>query len=336
MHKFTTTPICRVSPSRQLSHGFFRRLIEFYQNSPDGKMSPTWNQMLQSFYSGLMAHLNNGDVGHLMSFLECMYSTPVMCGLDAMNSDVGVRQYFDKECIDTACALGVLPVFSPEQNNANTSLTHDGLISAMESVLGGRLTHTGGGNMELYNIESRTVSLKLMESVRFFEAARRICPDAKSVLEIGAGCGFVGYLFDSLEKETEYHTVDLSIVTVIQAFLLAGALGEDKVCLSGESITSSHRVFLHGLSLPENDFDLALNVNSFPEIPDLSQGDYLNLIHASLPEGGFFLSVNHESDNGNQRRLFSAMQNHLKQFRLFSRTPAWGRPGYTQELWKTI
>ncbi len=70
-----------------------------------------------------------------------------------------------------------------------------------------------------------------------------------------------------------------------------------------------------------------------PEMLPEVQNSYLAHICLQLNPGGYFFSINHESDRGGQTRVFAAAQSHPV-IKLVHRSPTWVRVGYVEEIYK--
>lgn len=340
MHRFNHEPTVIVPSAPILSDQFFERIFYFYDEQPDvpNSKSDIWKGVEESCQGQLKKSLLAHDPIMLRKVLEELYLSDLPAGLD-VPKEVDQNEYgalCNTAILDLAVACGVLPRFSPEQDNSLGNLTQDGLVSAIETVLNGTLTHPGGGKMRAVQVGDRVIPFKLLEGATVFVSMKRLCAEMESVWEIGGGFGWIGYLIYRFNPKAHYYSSDLPLMSVLSGFLLATALGEQAVRFADEH-QSEARIHILGLdSKSANVVAIGLNVNSFPEIPFPAQTSYIKDLAGSLLSGSFFLSVNHESAVGSQRRVFSAMQAHLHQFRLVSRTPAFGRNGYIQEIWKRL
>lgn len=114
----------------------------------------------------------------------------------------------------------------------------------------------------------------------------------KSVIEIGPGMGRTAY-YSYRAGLTDYTTIDLPLGIVAQACFLGAVLGPDKIWMDGDDAKIAHgRIkLLCSNRRPQRQFDLALNVDSLPEMPPSVTASYIQWIghHAAT-----FLSINHE------------------------------------------
>lgn len=322
-HRFIDTPIISIAPQKRLSDQFFVRLLQFYNNQPkDYQLSPIWEEMERSVLCLIKLTLGNGDSAGLRNILENLYRSQCVQGFDLSETDRNFVEIWDAKCIGAATAIGVVPVFNPEQPQA-LELDREKVLTGMEGVLGIRLDWSGGGQMPSMLVGGRNCPMKMFEAIIVYQ----FCCLENKVLEIGSGLSLsIGLLARSGVNCQIY---DLPIVAVMQSYLLACALGEHAVVFSGEH--SDGYVLIHGLNERWWEFDIAVNENSFPEIPKTKAYELMQKIEDGLKPTGFFLSINQETGRGGQERVFElvkATSLHLK-----SRTPYWLRQGYVQEIY---
>jgi len=115
----------------------------------------------------------------------------------------------------------------------------------------------------------------------------------KRVLEIGAGYGRLAYLFRSLFPDVQYSIVDISPALAVSQNYLTAVFGEENVTRFSPTPSMPRALnFLlpHQLELvPDQHFDLAINVSSFDEMPPEVSARYLKTI-GRLCRGHVFLN----------------------------------------------
>lgn len=321
-----------VAHPQEPSMAFFDRLRKFYDSQIESpKLSPIWEHMLTEFHGDLACHLAADSSAGLAAYMQNICNSPACYGIMAALEE----GEWNGRLVDAACALGVVPVFCPTQPMPE-QLDPEAIISAMETVLGCRLTHPGGGAMEGAMVGDRFVPGKLLEAVYVAASIQRLgFSPYGHVFEFGTGAGMLIYLLAKLYPCASFHTADIAEISALQAYLLAVAFGEQSVWLDGEEPTGFQRFFIRGMWLLTFTFSLAINQNSFPELSDEAQDKFLSFIDMNLLEGGSFYSWNHESNRGGQRRLFCAIQK-FKNLVQIQRTPAWHRAGYVEEVWRKV
>jgi hypothetical protein len=114
----------------------------------------------------------------------------------------------------------------------------------------------------------------------------------RSVVEIGPGMGRTAY-YSYRAGFTDYTTIDLPMGVVAQACFLAAALGPDAIWLPGEDprLMDGRIKLLH--YKPDRTFDIAINVDSLPEMDLSSAFDYVMWINTHARQ---FISINHEQN----------------------------------------
>lgn len=143
------------------------------------------------------------------------------------------------------------------------------------------------------------------------------------VMEIGAGLGRTAY-FASTMGVSNYTIIDIPLTGAAQGYFLGRSLGADKVALHGESGEGKVRIHSPSSSALLENYDLIVNVDSFPEMDvHVAQG-YWAVIKKQAKQ---FLSVNHEFNPVTVRSLYTDDDGIF-----VSRHPYWMRRGYIEEL----
>jgi len=341
-HKFLKPFEFTITPSENLPDSFFERLIEFYARQTQGelKLSFIWENVLDKFHKRLDVALKAKNVPEVKFLLDHLYDDFTVFRIDIARfgpTNPIVEKYGDM-VIATANALGVLRLCSPIQNEGE-SLNLETLITSMENVIGCKLTQKGGGNMPGIKCGDRFISYKLLESLCVWASMKRLFFEGNiwKVLEAGPGTGTLGVLINEVSSISTYHTIDLPTTSVIQAYLLALQFTPDLIWLAGEGESLKNKIYIHGIlpseKLDDSKFDIAINKDSFPEMPpDIIKG-YLDFIANNLFIRGVFLSVNQETCQSGQSRVFEIMQS-IQGMSLLYRCPFWAREGYVEEAWR--
>ncbi len=343
-----------LSPQLEVAHAlasrptesFCQRLIEFYHHQIgwyDG-LSPIWKGVIDLFWKPISKAVDGRDAAALADVLQDIYLSDCMNGIDIAAKpgpewERWLRDTWSEALLDSAMAIGVIPRFSEEQPMPRL-FDAEGLLDAVEVAAGGRIDCPMIARMAGIRSRGRFVPYKIAEVVQIVVAMRRLlCGYPQTVAEIGAGTGLVGFLLCSLAGQSgvqcRYHTIDLPIVSLVHAFLLSQltSSGEKDIWLAGETPNQQACVHIHGLKNPVLKCNLIFNQNSFPEMSEYDGDHHMAWISDSLAAGGFFLSINHESNSGNQRRVFDVIQKHVS-LRLRFRAPHLGRRGYMTEAYE--
>lgn len=336
-YTFTTKPVVSIPEQPRVSSAFYNRLLEFYSKQPRYESNSThiWKEMHRLILFPLHNALEARNATALEDVLSNLYRRECVGGIDIPNQlPEGAESfsgYWREACIGAAIALGVIPALSPEQPFEPPKLDHNELLDRMDMVAGGPLSWPVGGKTPAVHSRDRWCPYKIFDAVTICVSARRrgfplTC--AGDSLEIGPGVGCVSGMMARLGMVGRCHVIDLPVMAVMQAYLFSTVFGEDKVALSGENYNSAIAV-VHGLYRPKVKFDVIVNVNSFPEIPKDKAIEYMDMIASQLQPNGFFLSINHESNRGDQNRVFDL----AKKLKLRQRSPWWTRPGYVEEVY---
>ena len=154
--------------------------------------------------------------------------------------------------------------------------------------------------------------------------------DGNSIVEVGAGYGGTAYWINLLNPTlTKYVIHDLPQINVVQGYFLSKALGVEVVSFYGESRKSI--AVLPCNDLLDEPFNLLVNENSMPEIPEGAVHDYLRWSKKSCKR---FYSYNHEAINPTQPQVLVRDEvAAVGGYELRSRTPSWLRRGYIEELY---
>lgn len=327
--------ITRSTPT--LSLDFFARLVRFYHGlNIAAKTTPIWDGIIDSFYADYRRALEDRSPEKLSQYLYNICRTGHLFGLD-YHLDEGFEPFqstWDWKLRRVAETIGVLPMPNPEQPTDPPPL--DGVWPEIEKRFGCPIWSAGGGGMMGFGTVENFVPFTLLEPAAYWTAIERQNGYSKSILEIGAGIGGTPIFFGNLRRvlgRGDYHTIDLPIVSIFQAYFVASTFGENAVSLAGEIPHPDSWFFVHGpdwSGVPE--IDLAIIINSMPEFPEAEAKLYLNNIDALMRQGLLY-SVNHESGAAGQL-IVSRLLEDLHSFRKIQRAEFHPRPGYVEEIWQ--
>lgn len=324
-----------------MTDDFAKRLIAFYNRYCEGAketMSPIWRDIFNNNHYRLHQALTSKTVADVHQVLATFASSMDVCGLEAHYN----FRYDQPKTVEMlkqlARHIGILPLINPEQASPNDNSETDvaWLIKEIEKSLGLELsvpTCLGFGSVRTGGIPWRFAHYcAAAHTLRQFLG---FVPD--DTLEIGAGFGNLGLILRRWNAAT-YTVLDLPLVCILSATMLAAACGERHIWFCGEerdfSVFARFYPSTHFAELYWT-FNAVYNGDSLPEIPDSVQESYLRLIHRNLRPNGCFLSINHESNAANQRRVYEAVQA-TKLFRCAARNPHLMRPGYVEEIFRPI
>lgn len=309
-------------PHGRPSDEFVNRLIQFYAGQPQPTVSPLWESVMNIFQMPLHLALISKDVAKVGEILHNLYDGQLVWGLDDWNDKSNEAEWMEI-LHGLVWAIGI----------GNGNLTLDEALHGTDDYFGVKVGRASAGGMVGLLHEGRFIPRKFLESLIVAASLKRLAqwPPA-AILELGAGLGFLCSAVNLILPNVTYHTMDLPIASVLQAYMLQACVGEHAIWLKGEYYLG-RRIQIHGgTDTILNQIDLAINQDSLPEMPEQTQADYLGIIRDSLRDGGAFVSVNHEDDRPGERYVRLAMQS-VSGMRLKSRHPYWGRVNYVEEVW---
>jgi hypothetical protein len=323
-----------------------------------------WSSIIESKYEKLLAPLDQADPARLAETLVSMFREGFMFGISMgdlythgqtkIGSRVWSLRYLD-QIVSLAEFLGVVRTETPEQGVTGYALQEglDELVARIERALGMPVGFPEVGAP--YGIKSRG-SLITMEAPEHIYVALRINqaidlyldgspePDTVSkpkIVEIGAGFGGTAYWLLKMKRAVgSYTIIDLPLINVLQGYFLSKVFGESKVSLFGEGQTEDEGQPLiavlptHSTSYRTTKFDVLINQNSMPEMPEQSVEDYLSWARNNLR--GIFYSYNQEAYSpfdGVIQNLVPEIAGRIGGFKLLTRNCSWLRCGYVEEVY---
>lgn len=273
------------------SKEFVLRQIKYFKTHNAGDCLPIWDGP----YKSLTDNLIQENVDNITQKLESLYIDDLW-GLDynQVNSwQISPYEICFNECLKVIC----------EELKIDGNRPIESIIKDVEGVVGFPLDIAIYPHRPTINVGTRQIPLRAVVCYYIlFCILKHSKTIPTNILEIGAGTGYFPYLFNH-NFIGKYHVIDLPIISVIQTFIYATMMGEDKVWFHGESESNTANLFVYSpdsiiyLTQP---MDLVLNQNSFPEMPSSVQSTYLTKIKQLLTSDGFFYSVNWEPNGINQ------------------------------------
>lgn len=308
-------------PHGRPSDEFINRLIQFYAGQPKPTVSPLWESVMNIYQMPLHLALVSKDAAMVGEILHTLYDGQYVWGLDDWNEKSNESGWIET-LHGLVWAIGI----------GNGNLTLDEALHGIDDYFGVKVGRAAAGGMVGLLHEGRFIPRKFLESLIVAASLKRIAqwPPA-AILELGAGLGFLCSAVNLLLPNVTYHTMDLPIASVLQAYMLQACVGENAIWLNGEE-RHGQPIKIHGLTTIIPYVDLAINQDSLPEMPEQTQANYLGVIQDALRVGGAFVSVNHEDDRPGERYVRLAMDGIIG-MKLKSRHPYWGRVNYVEEVW---
>jgi len=275
------------SPSNQFIH----RLIHYYKTHTEVSCLPIWT----GTYTHLRELIDKEDIVGLRSKLDTLYIDDLW-GLDYNQQNSWKLPPYEScfnMCIDTMASE--LKFYN--ESNEKT-------VEHLEKLTSLRFDIPEYPHRPVIKVGDRNIPLRFAVSYYIFHClTSHLEWEPNRILEIGAGTGYFPYLFTQKYPGIKYNIIDLPIISVIQTYIYATMVGEDKIWFHGEPHNeNAHlRIYAPGaIDEIEGLLDVALNHNSFPEIPQDAQAKYLEKIKQLLTLSGFFYSVNWEPHNNDQ------------------------------------
>jgi len=272
------------------SDEFVKRLIKYYKNHTDDSCLPIWT----GAYGPLRKFLLNEDVEEIHKKFDNIYIDDLW-GMDYNQKNSWHLPPYDScfnRCLSTASNELKFHHESKEKS-----------VEKLEEITGLQFDIPEYPNRPVTKVGNRNIPLRFAVCYYIFHCLNtylQIIPS--SVLEIGAGTGYFPYLFIKKYPSITYNIIDLPVISVIQTYIYATMVGEDSIWFHGEPKTNAALRIYSPVDTDdiEGPIDLALNHNSFPEIPRGVQSKYLKLMEKLFSTDAFFYSVNWEPDRSDQ------------------------------------
>lgn len=314
---------------------FCERAIKFYHDQPSTILSEIWSGVTSRFHSLLLLAIAGGSKS-LHFLLSSLYNGELVGGVDYPSADpITFIETWDSQLKQVAVLLGVIPMYNPTQPVSYTCSRLD-LLKAVEVVVCKKLTHPGGGNIQGMLLEDRFIPVKLLNAVCVTTAiGRNVGIIPLNMLEIGSGTGFIPFLWRRLEPNSTCHIVDIPTTSIMAAYMLSVAYGEQNVHFYPQEVIRDTGFIFHGAFPKSISVDVVINQDSLPEMVRSEQHRYLSIVEDVLVDGGSFYSINQESVLGNQQRVFEIIQSHHR-LRLRQRNSFIPRQGYVEEVWVKV
>lgn len=311
-----------------------QRLIDFYNRycaDAEDTMSYIWLGVAKHHHAKLVGALTSNDPKRVKLVLDSLAPAYGVWGIERPSALSGDE--LAVQLGNLARRIGILALPNPEQP-VETVLNVNELKSQIESALRFKLSlpdcfgfQTEGGKLPVKILHYGAIAFTIQQLFPKTSPA--------NILELGAGLGQLGYIVWH-GKTRSYTVLDLPTVAVMSSYFLSGVFGSHNTWLAGEPEPKGFARFYPSTDyagVSAGKYDLIVSVDGFPELPIPVQDKYLNLIDECLTPNGFFLSMNHESNDGGQRRVFDAVRKHGK-LRLIARYPFMMRAGYIEEIYQ--
>lgn len=313
-----------------------------------------WSWIYATRQRPLAEILDRRDAPALATELASMFRKTFMLGMapgsliSHSESRLGARIWRVKSLdglVSLAEALGAVPVEDPEQGSATRAFEGGlpDLIERVERRLGFSIDFPDVGAPYGLSVHERLVPIdspeQIYSAVRLDQALRghlqARAAEAPSIVEIGGGYGAACYWFLRGRSTTpRYVIVDLPIANVLQGYFLSRTLGEPAVSLFGEQPAQVVLAPNSALSEVATPYDVLVNKDSMPEMPEAAVREYLRWARATCD--GIFFSCNQESTAtflGQRQGLVAEAVEQTGGFSRLRRDESWVRRGYVEEIY---
>ncbi len=308
-----------------------------------------WTELVTSNQPFIDA-LRGKDLKALRHFFSNLFHGPLLFGMGHTAVFLSKKcpydlNYFSLRCRDSVLSLAEALAIKGIPSNQQTSLANylkdtngnlEPLIEQIEQKLGHSVTAPDVGKPPVAYIGQHAVSADSIRHAYVMYRVKQLGFYADSrILEIGGGFGNVAR-YAYLQGFRDYTIVDLPYVAAIQAAYLFATIGPDKVMLFGETKPAPIKVMpsTHKQDIP-GQFDLAMNMDSLPEINMAESLDYLKLVKAKARH---FLSINQEARKTHrgkiQQHSVPELMQKIEGFKLLHRHIYWMEQGYAEEFYK--
>lgn len=306
-----------------------RRLINAFSPYAGYPVSGIWSGFVASHHNEILQALTNRDEAALQAALN---NPRILFGIEESTNFLWSCPQAQQMIARLAQRIGILPVRNPEQESPTRNWERDPnqLKHLVDREVGGidlpdcfGLRYSGDAclHSHLYRISE-------WYTIRHF-----LGKTPTRILEIGAGIGS-NVILAKRYGEGKYAVLDIPTTATISAFFVSKVLGEDNVILPGETRRGFASWFTPAdMWAASNTYDLIINANSFPEIPQTDQDKYLALASKCLSPNGVLFSINHESDMSGQGSMNDAMLRNGS-FKQIYRAPFMMRDGYMEEIYR--
>jgi putative sugar O-methyltransferase len=328
-----------------------KEYLKDIKNFDVNKISSLWKDDIKKFSKKNISHFFlNHSSGELLKIMNELFRTDYVYGLSTggafkyQNSFFGKKiwslKYYD--LIISLCEyFAYVRLESPAQGDFGNYINEDiqELIKKLEISCNFDIGFPNIGSPYGICINDRLITFENLEHLyaaeRTWEYINLFYENNNkkiNIVEIGGGYG--GLARNIILKKTDlinsYTLVDLPLMIAYQKYFLKNFFNESKILDKIKFVT--HDTF----SKENNQFDIMINQNSFPEMTADIVRDYLE-IFSQNNNGSLLISFNHEAISKYKGKFQVALPeiiNDLKIFKKIIRNLSWVREGYAENVYK--
>jgi SAM-dependent methyltransferase len=233
--------------------------------------------------------LEDGDVEAIHNKLNNMY-VDELWGVDHTTAN------FEGLISDDVVFDNCLKVISSNLNIRNE--LREKTVEEIENITGMQMDIPLFSKRPVIHVGNRNIPLRFVICYYILHRLRNnLKTKPYNALEIGAGVGYIPYLFIRHYPHIKYYIIDLTAMSVMQTYIYATMVGEDNIWFHGEpksDTTSLHIYSPDSINELNEQMSVVISHNSFVEFPQHVQSIYLNKMKQILKPDGFFYSINWE------------------------------------------
>lgn len=318
------------------------RIIDAFRVTKDlplGDSASFWLDSIAGMQKREFETLSSGAVGAVAALFRDPLLTQLFVGFDDVvatnpysphvrdpSFQDWMRKWSYDSLVGTAEAVGTVRIEAVESRDIR-ALGVEEILLGLDEAFGFRVTFPNINRGEIGLTTSRGIaSFRAIQSLfQGWRIANLLGDTAgKKVVEIGGGMGRTCFYARQFGV-AKYDIVDLPLTSACQAYYLGRTLGNDQVALHGEDSEAPTRILAPSTFLNStNAYDLAVNVDSFPEMSGNTIAEYFNRIVQTIPS---LLSINHEANLHSVRYFIDTTQGAVS-----TRNRYWLRRGFVEEV----
>ena len=338
------------------SSAFVNRIIAYWHDIEAIKhintKFPTWDNIVNIYMRHFIENLSKRKTEEVQTELKRFWRSQIGHGFAqgeanyiALTSNKEKRALVGKICnkylFRLSCYLGLSNIPCDEYGMSYKLSEPNKLLQAIEDSLGYEIITPSVAEGAIgIKVNNKTLHFREIEAAYAMERIRRELDKQEHFIEIGAGVGHVSF-FVARELGLKTSVYDLPLVSIVSAFYLAGALGEENVAFCTEDKKDTLITiypYWHFQKLENRQSLFVFNKDSFPEMGNVNISYYADVFETM--RASKLLSINHETakrtTNKNENMgVVSSVFNKRNSLKQVLRSPTWLRDCYIEECYRT-